>query len=62
MMERTKKKFDYSIFLMFAVAVMSYLDYSQDGDRVYLAFAIVAGGLVLYMCFDFFRRPKDAED
>ena len=48
MMERTKKKFDYSIFLMFAVAVMSYLDYSQDGDRVYLAFAIVAGGLVLY--------------
>ena len=43
-MERTKKKFDYSIFLMFAVAVMSYLDYSQDGDRVYLAFAIGAGG------------------
>ncbi len=48
MMGRTKKKFDYSIFLMFAAAVMSYLDYSQDGDRVYLAFAIVAGGLVLY--------------
>ena len=61
-MERNQKKFDYPIFLIFAVAVMSYLDYSQDGDRVYLAFAIVAGGLVLYMCFDFFRRPKDAED
>ena len=59
-MKRIPKKIDVTIFLMSAVALMAYQSYSHDEYQRYLAFAVAAGVLILYLCFDFFCRPKDA--
>ena len=43
-------------------AMMAYMDYSSDGDRVNLAFAVGLTGLaILGTYFEFFHKPKDAE-
>ena len=45
--------------------LISWMDYSRDGDRVNLAFAVVLTGLaILGIYFEFFHKskPEQAED
>ncbi len=66
MMKALLKKMAYSsstIILCVCFALMAWMDYSSDGDRVNLAFAIVLTGLaILGVYFEFFHTPREAED
>ena len=53
--------FAFVIFMM-TFAVMAYMDYSRDGDKLSLALAVAMGALTALSTFLWFsQRPNESE-
>lgn len=53
----------FVIILPAMLALMAWVDYRSDGDRVNLAFAVVLTGITILSIYsEFFYRPKVERD
>ena len=66
MIKALVKKITYAspvIIMCTIFAMMAWMDYSSDGDRVNFAFAVVLTVLaILGFYFEFFHKPKNVEE